>query len=59
MNVIYVTHEQEYHDLETGEVAQIRQELSDGNVEWRRMDGSTWNGPMHDPSSKQLQPGWK
>ena len=44
----YVIKEQIYHDLETGNISQIRQEMSDGSIEWERPDGSIWNGPLHD-----------
>lgn len=55
MSSKYVVKEQIYHDLDTGAITQIRQEISDGSIEWERADGSVWNGPIHDPVSGQVR----
>lgn len=47
MNDKYVVQEQVYRDIETRQIAQTRQEMSDGSIEWERPDGSVWDGPYH------------
>lgn len=54
MSKVYVVREQIYRNLETGAVAQIRQEMSDGSVQWQQVDGSVLDGPSHDPASKRV-----
>ena len=56
MNDVCVVREQIYRNVQTGAVAQIRQELSDVSVEWERPNGSVWDGQIDDPASAQLKP---
>lgn len=51
-----IIREQIYRNITTGEIAQIRQELDDGSVQWTRNDGSVWDSHMDDPSARQLRP---
>lgn len=52
--MIYVVKEQIYRNINTGEIAQIRQEMSNGTVQWQRQDGSIWDSHIDDPNASLL-----